>query len=138
MATGGLPFAVTQHPSNFRDPILTVNDLDRTRGNATANGLRDKQVPIGPGGDLREVSDDEHLMPHCNIRECTSHLSANLSADAVIDLVEDQRRYRVLAREHNLEGEHQARQFAPGGHARERPGLVTDVQLHREGGGLPT
>ena len=92
--------------------------------------LRHHQVPVRPGGDLRQVGDHQHLVPLRHLRQRAAHLRADLAADALVHLVEHQRGDRVVPGEHHLEREHQARELATGRHPGERLGLEPDVELH--------
>ncbi len=69
-----------------------------------------------PRGDLRQVRDDEHLPCLGHLVECLRHLQRDLAADSLVYLVEHDRRYGVVSRQHHLEGQHEARQLAPAGH----------------------
>ncbi len=73
------------------------------------------------------MRDDEHLEPLAEPVEPLADRCGDGTADAAIDLVEDQRRSRRAAREHDLEGEHQPRQLAARRDARERAGRCAGV-----------
>ena len=91
---------------------------------------------VGPGRDLRQVGDDQHLMPLRHFRQRRADLRADLAADPLIHLVEDQRGDRVVPRQHHLEREHEPGELAAGRHPRERLRLEPDVELHVEVDGL--
>ncbi len=82
---------------------------------------------VGETGQLRQMGHAEHLMLQ-SARPCTSrqtpqllsHHRADSSADALVDLVEDERGSLVGAGKHGLERQHQARCLAAGGDLRHR------------------
>ena len=53
---------------------------------------------VGPRGDLRQVGDHQHLVPLRHLGERRAHLRPDLAADALIHLVEHQRRQSRRAR----------------------------------------
>src|SRR3954466_648769 len=57
MASRGIALSIAQHPSDFVDPILSVQYLNVAGGNAPASLLRDHEMIVGPSGDLREMGD---------------------------------------------------------------------------------
>ena len=57
MTSRGVALRVAQHPGDFVDPILPVQDLDVAGGNASAGFLRDHQMIVGPSGNLGKMGD---------------------------------------------------------------------------------
>ncbi len=76
-------------------------------------GLAHAQVGVSIAGQLRKVGDAKDLpaSPAVSLGETqqfVSHHAADAPADALIDLVKDQDRDAVSAREGSLEGQHEA------------------------------
>ena len=59
-------------------------------------------------------------------------LSSKVTADSLVDLVEHERRHRIVSRQHDLQGEHDAGQLAARGNPRQRTGIHSLVDLHEE------
>jgi len=60
------------------------------------------------------MTDDERLTPFPgHVLQRLSNAHADLSSDALIDFVKDERRHDVLGREDDFEREHQARELTP-------------------------
>jgi hypothetical protein len=112
-------------------------------------------VPVGEGGDLGQMRDDEHLTRTGEAREAAAHGDPRPPADARVHLVEDERRDLVeigedaSAREHHS-GElpsragSRERQLVPSGDGRE-PQLnslgpvgsrIRRLERHPDGGAL--
>jgi hypothetical protein len=53
---------VPQHPRDLVHPVLSVKHLHIARRDPASRFLGDYEVAIGARGDLRQVTDDEHLM----------------------------------------------------------------------------
>ena len=68
------------------------------RPRAVPRSLRHPDVAIGEAGDLRQVRHDEHLAVPREARESPADREPGLSADAGVDLVEDERRARRRGR----------------------------------------
>ena len=85
-----VPLRITQHPRHLEHPILAVDHRHVAGGDAAPGLLRDHQVLVGPGGDLRQVGDHQHLVPLGHLGQRRAHLRADLSADPLIHLVEHQ------------------------------------------------
>jgi len=108
-----LHVGVAQHPPDFLHPRLALDHLDIARRHAPFFALRDPEVMVGVGGDLRQMRDDERLtLGSGDARECFSHPHAHLATDALIHFVEHEGRDGVVCREHHLQREHQPRQLA--------------------------
>ena len=67
---------------------------------------------IGEGGDLREVSDDEHLMARSECLQAQADLNGGLAANAGVDLIEDQCRQTIGVGSDRFDREHHSREFA--------------------------
>jgi len=67
---------------------------------------------IGVGRDLRQVRDDEHLSasrrPLRHRRERFTNPATDLTPDALVHLVEHERRDGVMLRQDDFQGQHQA------------------------------
>ena len=98
MAARRLTLAVAQHARDLEHAILPVNHPDVARGHPAPCLLRDDEVLIGPGGDLREMGDDQHLMPLGDFGQGSADLRADFATDPLVDLVEDERLHRVVSR----------------------------------------
>ena len=132
LAPGSVAFRVTQHPSNLADTVFAVDLLDVARRDAAAGLLGDDEVMVGARGDLWKMGDDEHVVPLGDFRESRADLRTHLAADALVHLIEHQRRDGIVLGEDHLEREHQARQLAAGGDLREQFRLQSGVELHLE------
>ena len=97
-----------EHAGYLLDAIFAADDASVSGGDARAFALRDYDVVMGTGRDLRKVGDGEHLVASGYPAHGVPDLEAHAATDAGIDLVEDQRRYVVEASEDRLEREHQA------------------------------
>ena len=90
-------------------------------------------LPVGHRRDLRQMRHAEHLLPRlCHSPELFGNLLCRPSADARVDLVEDQRRDRVLLRQHILHRQHDPRQLAAGRDLCHRPERLAHVGRHQE------
>jgi len=91
---------------------------------------------IGVGPDLRQMRDHEHLAPPgrplCHRRERLTHPATDLTPDALVHLVEDERRNGVVLRQNDFQRQHQARQFASRGDFGERARVQTQIELDFE------
>ena len=81
----------------------------------------------GGRGDLRQMRDAEHLPLLRDLPHLLAHRIGGLAADVRIHLVEHQHGDLVLGREHGLERQHDARQFAEGGDGAQRAGGLAGV-----------
>jgi len=110
---GRLHIGIPQHPRHFLVARFPGRHAHVTRRDATLGALRDDEMVIGVGGDLRQVRDDQRLpIGSGHARQRFPHPHTHLAADALIDFVENERRHRVMRREHDLQREHEARQLA--------------------------
>ena len=107
--------------------------------------LRDEEVPLPGGRDLRQVGHDEDLLAAREGPELPSHRLGRRARDAGVHLVEDEGPHRTAAprpaaaepdlflRQRRREGELDARELAPRGDLRERPRRLARVRGEREG-----
>ena len=83
--------------------------------------------------DLRRMGYDENLQAGAEALQPLADRRGDGAADAAVDLVEDQGRHRGGAGEHQLQGQHEARQLAARGDARERAerrsGIGGDLEM---------
>jgi hypothetical protein len=56
---------------------------------------------------------DQHLMPFGHLGESGADLSANLTANPLVHLIEHQRSDGVVLHQHNLERQHEAGELTP-------------------------
>ena len=90
-------------------------------------------LPVGHRRDLRQMRHAEHLLPRlCHSPELFGNLLCRPSADARVDFIEDQRRDRVLLRQHVLHRQHDPRQLAAGRDLCHRPERLAHVGRHQE------
>ena len=84
---------------------------------------------------LGQVRDDECLaaLVARHRRQRLAHSPAHFPPDALIHLVEHERRHGVVLRQHDLERKHEARQLATRSDFGERARVEAHVQLHVEG-----
>ena len=117
--------ADSSRPASIRDSSRSRPASSRAttplRVTAPSLGLAHHQVLVGEGGDLRQVGDDQDLGGPGQRGQPPADLDRRLAADAGVDLVEDQRRHRVGARQHDLDREHDPRQLAAGRALLQRP-----------------
>jgi hypothetical protein len=66
---------------------------------------------VCPRGDLRQMRDREHLVRTGDVAHRISHHESRATANAGIDLVEDERRHAIESREDGLERQHHAREL---------------------------
>ncbi|NOG52140.1 MAG: hypothetical protein HND48_23910 [Chloroflexi bacterium] len=78
-------------------------------------------VPVSEAGEPWQVRHDHDLMPVRERPQLLADDRADTPANALIDLVEDQRRGVIGGGQHALEGEHDTRRFAAAGDFGERP-----------------
>src|ERR1041385_5507079 len=80
------------------------------------------------------MRDTEDLMHSRKIPKLLSHRHADPTANALVDFVEDQRRYFVGAGEHILQAKHETRSFAARGNLCQRlesfAGIRGDQKFH--------
>jgi len=87
---------------------------------------------IRPRGNLREMSDREHLMVSGDATHRLSNHQTDPSANARVHFVEDERWHAIESCENRLQRQHHAGKLATRGDARERALLMADVQRHAE------
>jgi len=108
----GLHVGIAQHPRDFLNPPLALDNLHIARRHATLLPLRNPDVVVGVGSDLRQVRNHQGLAVGAGkTRQCLAHPDTDLTTDALIHLVEDEGRHRVMRREHHFQREHQPRQL---------------------------
>jgi len=136
VAQRGAHVGIAQHAGELAGACVARHDLHVAGGDPALRSLRYNEVVIGEDGDLGQVRDHERLAgtapPAGYASQRFAHSPADLAADALVDLVEDQRGHGIVLREDHLERQHQARQLTPGRDLGERAALQADVQRHRE------
>src|SRR5947209_9361065 len=112
----GKELLAAEHPLELGPPLVLAQDVDpRVRG--VAWDLLHAEVPVGDGGDLRQVRDGDHLGPLGEAPQHAADRVRGLPADPGVDLVEHER----LAARHGRDRERDARELAAGsglGHGR--------------------
>ena len=119
-----------------RDLLAALRGGERhhgDRGAAAAQRLLDPPMVVGARRDLGGMGHHQHLGGGRDPREALADRIRGGAADAAVDLVEHQARRRALLGEHDLERQHQPRELAARGDARERPGLLAGVGRDLEG-----
>ena len=102
----------TEHPRDLIHATLVGDHRHVRRGHATLGRLAHHDVVMPPRRDLRQMRDREHLVMRRNVAHRITDHETGAPADPRVDLVEDQRRHAVQAREDRLEREHHARELA--------------------------
>src|SRR4051794_20909260 len=102
-----------EHAGELLEPIGTRDVDHRCRRTAPILRLADDKVMVGERSDLRQMGDDDDLRGARERGKASADLDRGLAAYTGVDLVEYEGRYRVAARQHHLEREHQPRQLAP-------------------------
>src|SRR5262249_50181976 len=123
-ADRGEEVPTAEHSLQLALPFVAFQLLD-LRVRRVAGNLLDAEMPLGEAGDLRKVSDRDHLRAHGGAGERTADGVRGFAADARVELVEDE---RVAARDHG-DRERDAGELAARGrvrdgrqrHARVRP-----------------
>ena len=82
--------------------------------------LLNEPLVVGAGSNLRQVGDTKNLAVVAETAQQTSDDFGHGSADAAVDLVENERGYRRDLRGDHGNGKRNAGQFAAGGHFGER------------------
>ena len=109
MAPRGGHVRIAQHPRNLFGPLFALHHFDVARGNAAFFALRDTEMLIGVDGDLRQVRNDERLAALTrHIQQRLPNAAADLTTDALIHFIEDERRNDSVGREDDLERQHEA------------------------------
>jgi hypothetical protein len=112
----GSHVGVAQHAGKLPRPGLARDDLYVARRDPAAGPLCHHQVMIGVRPDLGEMRDHEGLPAprRClrHRRERLPHASTYLTPDALVHLVEYERRDCVVLRQNDLQRQHQARELA--------------------------
>ena len=80
------------------------------------------------GGNLWQMRDGEDLVAAGHAAHGLADLQPDASADAGVDLVEDERGHARQTREDGLQRQHDTRQLAARGDARQRTRLVSHVE----------
>ena len=97
-----------------------------------AISLFDDQVLVAEGCDLSQVGDDDDLARCGKTLQTRTNLRCGLPADTSVNLVEDKRRRGLGAPQHQLQGEHDAREFTAGCTLAERARGRVRVRLEAE------
>ena len=113
--------------SSCRRPVR-VQTFDVGHGALTAHRLADAVVLIGGCGDLRQMGDAQDLGVGGQALQPASDDVSRMTADAGIDLVEDERRALPRSACEGLDGQHESRQLAARHDAGERPQVLARVR----------
>src|ERR1700716_2087611 len=87
---GRLPHS-GQHAGELAHPLLAGHCLRARHRALPLLALLDHDLRIGEGRHLREVRDDQYLVPPGEVRQQAAHRDARLATDAGVDFVEHQR-----------------------------------------------
>jgi len=87
-------------------------------------------VRVAKPGELRQVRDDQHLVPVREPPQLLADHRADAPADALVDLVEDQGGHLVGVSQHALERQHDPRRLTTGGDFRDRAQRLAHVGRH--------
>ena len=93
--------------------MLLVERRDRGASGPRFDLLADHPLSVGVAGHLGQVGHADDLVMPSQLGERLAQGRAQPAADAGVDLVEDQRRHAVDAREHGLDGQRQSRSSPP-------------------------
>ena len=111
MPPRSITLRVAEHARNLVDLVLAMKHLYVARGDPAPGLFRHYQMAIRSGGDLRQVGDDQHLVPFADLRERFRDLAADFATDALVHLVEDHGRHRVVPGQDHPERERKPRQL---------------------------
>jgi hypothetical protein len=117
-----------EHAGDLAHAGVAGEDADVGRRDAVARALAHEDVVVRARGELRQVRDGEHLVVRGHAAHRLADHQPHAAPDPGVDLVEHERGHAVEPREDGLEREHHARQLAARGRARERPGVVAEVE----------
>src|SRR6185437_12618650 len=104
-------FVAAQHARDLLRALVLVHHARVGRGNAAARAFANHHVVVRARGDLGEVRDRQHLMVRRDASHGVTYLQSDSPADTRVDLVEDERRDVIDARQDGLEREHDAREL---------------------------
>jgi hypothetical protein len=79
-----------EHPRQFLGSFRLVERLEPRARRAAAHLLRDPQLMVRLGGDLRQVGDAQHLAVRRECAQLSPDHFRDRAADAGVDLVEDE------------------------------------------------
>ena len=129
---------VSQHARNLLDALVVGKHPNVRSRYAAPRTLGNDEVVAGARRYLRKVGDHQHLTRPAHFPERVGHTPANLCADPLIDLVEDERRYGIMSGQDDLEGQHQARELSPTGYLGDRSRIQARIELDEEGNRIGT
>ena len=101
-------------------------------GGALDHLLADPEVVVGRGGHQRLVGDTEHLAPLGQTAQQLGHGTADATADAAVDLVEQQGDVGIGGGQAGLQSQQEARHLTTGGHLRQRRQRLAGVGGEQE------
>ena len=100
--------AGAEHAAELLHALVAVDPADDRLRDARARValLGDRELPVGEGGDLRQMRDAEHLAALGQAAEPHAQRRRRHAADARVDLVEDERLDVVAEGHEPADGEH--------------------------------
>src|SRR5680860_438151 len=124
-----------QHPGQFLQAPLAVENLEAGHAAACRDLLADEIVAVGEGGYLGQMRDHDHLtVPRC-LSQLGAHCCGCEPAYAGVDLIEHHGLRRLASSQSGLDRQQHARQLASRSSAREAARLHSNVrrkeELHR-------
>ena len=112
--------AVSAHFTNLRRPVAFLDD----------------EMLVTKRSNLSQVRHDDDLARCGKTLQTRTNLRCGLPADTSVNLVEDKRRRGLGAPQHQLQGEHDARELATRGPLTERTGRSMRMRLQAEDNAL--
>jgi hypothetical protein len=114
MAQRRFQIGITQQARDFAPARCAGHYADVARGDARLGPFCDDEMMIGAGRDLWQVRDHEYLPGRRrHLPQRLAEAAPDGAAHALIDLVEHERRHRIVLRQRHFQREHQAGQLAP-------------------------
>ena len=116
------------HARQFNGPVLISHRNDPTRRHLAIVGLDYDVVPIGEGGNLRQMRHHNDLRVLGRVRASRRPTStATLPPTPASTSSKDQRDSLVISREHNLQSQPDSRELTAGCNATKAPDLAARV-----------
>src|SRR5204863_274109 len=138
---GGAGGLAAEHPRDLGRALVAGHQAGARARAAPADALGHAHVLVREGGDRRQVRDAEDLPAGADGRELLADHRRGAAADPRVHFVEHHGRRALVPGEDDLQRQHAARQFPPGGDARQRPyglaGVAREAELHALGAARP-
>src|SRR2546428_160202 len=138
---GGAGGVGGEYPRDLGRALVAGHQAGARARAAPADALGHAHVLVREGGDRRKVRDAEDLPAGADGRELLADHRRGAAADPRVHFVEHHGRRALVPGEDDLQRQHAARQFPPGGDARQRPyglaGVAREAELHALGAARP-